>query len=223
MHKAQPSLQDYRGPAPFIEEQTNKLIQDYTRTLDEIGNLYKEQDDSLLTFENTLKKLHIQDGEAANLSAQITLPAMVSVDKDSRDMSNKCKKKLVDFWVGIYSREDVYKTLKQFDSKITREGVQLPTVEDKRLLERTLKLFERNGLSLPKEKRDRVIELRTQISELCNTFERRLNEDVTTVAFTSEELDGCEKEFIASLVKKELDGTTKHLVGMKVRSDDLIS
>lgn len=213
--EGQSQLIDFRVSASLLEELTNKLLEDYNKTLDDIGAL---KGSSNITVENTLRSMHAQDGEAAALSAKLTLPAMVSTDKDVRDVSNKSKNRLYDFWSNIYSlREDVYLTLKQLEQKVAAGEASLPTNEDKRILDKTLKLFERNGLSLPAEKRSALVELRTQASELSNLFQKRVNEDVTVVPFTKEDLEGCEPDFIASLTQKEMDGTLKYLVGMKVK------
>lgn len=213
MQSATPFLLDFRTSAENIEEDTTQLVSEYEKVLDEIGTL-KESD---VTFENSIKRMHLQDGEAATLSARITLPAMVSGDKEARDTANKCKKRLYDFWNGIYSlRDDVYATLKAFEKKVATKEATLSTEEDKRILERTLKLFERNGLSLSKEKRAQLVELRKKASELSNTFERRLNEDTTAVAFTAEELEGCEQIFIDSLKQVAHEGGPKYSVSMKV-------
>lgn len=49
------------------------------------------------------------------------------------------------------------------------------------MLDKIVEGFERNGLGLPKEKRDRLKELKTRISDLCIDYQKNLNEDTTTL------------------------------------------
>lgn len=62
-----------------------------------------------------------------------------------------------------------------------------------------LRDYRRNGLALEKEKRDEVTDLKKKISEKEVQFQKNLNEDKTRHAFTVEELEGMNDDFISSL------------------------
>lgn len=65
-----------------------------------------------------------------------------------------------------------------------------------------LEFFERNGLGLEKSKKERLQEVKKEISELCIKFQQNLNEDTTALLFTKEELEGMSEDFLNSLTKE---------------------
>lgn len=95
------------------------------------------------------------------------------------------------------------------------------------VLDKQLETFERNGLGLPKEEREKLKALKKStrlhplhfvlkiawdlsawcayvgMSELCIQFQQNINEDKTSREFTKEELAGMPDDFIESLGKSE--------------------
>ena len=61
---------------------------------------------------------------------------------------------------------------------------------DRRFQREALDAFEDAGVALPADRQNRVRELREQITQLSQTFERRLREDRTELAFSKTELAG---------------------------------
>jgi len=91
---------------------------------------------------------------------------------------------------------------------------------DQRLLDKTLLLFRRNGLDLPKDKQELFQKVQLKITELENKFIQNINESVVTLSFTLPELEGCSQNFINGLTKKivkDTDGKeqTKYIVNLK--------
>lgn len=56
--------------------------------------------------------------------------------------------------------------------------------------------YERLGLNLSKETRERVEQLKTAIGENCIRFQQNLNEENTMLYFTEDELAGMPADFI---------------------------
>jgi thimet oligopeptidase len=95
------------------------------------------------------------------------------------------------------------------------------------VLDKQLETFERNGLGLPKEEREKLKALKKStrlhplhfvlkiawdlsawcayvgMSELCIQFQQNINEDKTSREFTKEELAGMPDDFIENLGKSE--------------------
>lgn len=105
-------------------------------------------------------------------------------------------------------REDVFKALKAV--KDAQYNALKP--DEQRVLTRMLRDYERNGLGLPKEKRDKVKELKTKLSGICIEFQKNISEDNTSHAFTEEELEGLPADFVEQLKK---DDTGKRVVSLK--------
>ena len=93
-------------------------------------------------------------------------------------------------------RDDVYQACKGAAAKLSDQSE-----ESQRFVRRVLRDFERNGLSLPVESRDRIKEIQTRISELGITFARNLGEETTLLDFEETELEGMPKEFFEKLNK----------------------
>jgi Zn-dependent oligopeptidase len=182
-----------------IRESTDRIIERHGKAVEII---VKTTDNS---FNSTFGALALADGNAATATAECILPALVSADKASREAASQAKKHLNEMWQTVYARKDIYDVLKGSSQTNLKD-------QEKRLVDKTLQAFERNGMALPDDKRAKLTELRKDISNLASTFEQNINEDVTMISFTQDELEGLPEDFIASL--KEGEGG-KLFVGMK--------
>lgn len=181
-----------------------KIIADSTKVQDAVAALQ----DGEHTFANTVKALANDELISDTLAANCYFPSYVSTDKATRDASTEANKKIEAFGIESNMREDVYQSLLKYKAK----GEQLGPV-DQRLLDKQLETFERNGLGLPKEEREKLKALKKRMSELCIQFQQNINEDKTSREFTKEELAGMPDDFIESLGKSE-DGQ-KYVVTLK--------
>ena len=78
--------------------------------------------------------------------------------------------------------------------------------EDKRYLRHWLRDFRRNSRALGEEEREKVVERKKRVSELCIDFQKNLNEDNSSLSFTLAELEGLPSDSVEGLEKKERDG-----------------
>ncbi|MBI3565950.1 MAG: Zn-dependent oligopeptidase [Elusimicrobia bacterium] len=146
------------------------------------------------TFDNTPWALDRAMYDLSDHTAADVFLQQVSLSSAVRDASNQCDVMLAQFGVEVYSREDLYKALKEYAAKDeTLRG------EDARLLEKTLLDFKRSGLELTPEKRAALREIRKKIAGLESAFGRAINESKEYALMTRAQLEGAPEDLIARL------------------------
>jgi len=156
----------------------------------------------LRTFDNTPGALDQIGADLSDQTASDTFLKYVSISSSVRDAGNECETVLGKFSVDMYSREDLYRALKDYAAK----GEAL-TGEGKRLVDKQLLDFKRSGLELPKEERQAVVDTRKKLVELEATFGKNINEYKDFALFEESELGGLPQDFVARLEK--VDGKFK--------------
>jgi thimet oligopeptidase len=111
----------------------------------------------------------------------MALLSAVHPDKAIRDASEACDLKYQAFSSAFLQNAKVYALLKQ--------GVPADDI-DRRYRRDLLDSFEDAGVALPAAKQARAQALSTDITRLSQSFDRRIRESKTRVAFTEAELDG---------------------------------
>jgi Zn-dependent oligopeptidase len=157
------------------------------------------------TFENTPWALDRALYDLSDQTASDTFLEQVAVSSSVRDAGNQCDVMLSQFGVDVYSREDLYKAIKEYAAK--NEPLK---GEDARLLEKTLLDFRRSGLELPPATRAQVSEIRKTLAKLEADFGKNINESKDYALFTRAELDGAPESFVAKL---DMEGD-KYKVGV---------
>jgi thimet oligopeptidase len=150
------------------------------------------------TFDNTPWAFDRTLFDLSDKTAADTFLEQVSTSASVRDAGNQCEILLSQFNVDVFSREDLYKALKDYAAK--KEPLK---GEDARLLDKTLLDFRRSGLELPPKTRDEVSGLRKRIAKLESQFGKNINDSKDFVLMTKDQLDGMPEDFIAKL---ERDG-----------------
>ena len=126
----------------------------------------------------------------------------VSVSSAVRSAGNDCETEVGKFFIEVFSREDLYKALKDYAAK----GEALKG-DSARLLEKQLLDFRRSGLELPASDRAQLTIMRKRLTELESKFSSNINESKDFALFTREEMEGAPEDFIARLEK--VDGKYK--------------
>ncbi|TRY92582.1 hypothetical protein DNTS_020499 [Danionella cerebrum] len=183
-----------------IRHRTEKLIQRIKQAYDTVGLV----DIGKVCVENTLQVVADAKADYAASRHVLDFPQYVSPCKEVRQASTEADKRLSDFDVEVSMREDVFQRLLALQEKQSSD--LLP--ESQRFLGRLLKLGKRNGLHLSKEIQEEIKSISKQISELSIDFNQNLNEEVTVLLFSKEELVGLAQSYLNGLEKTE-DGRYK--------------
>ncbi|KAK9816736.1 hypothetical protein WJX72_004381 [[Myrmecia] bisecta] len=155
------------------------------------------------TWETTLGALAEDDARFSVVESMCTFPKDVSSDKAIRNAATEAASKLSAYGVEAGSRHDVYLAVQAFDKTGKAKD---PPAEAQRFLERTLRNFKRKGLHLEAEKRDKVKELNTRLSELGIQFQKNLGEENTKLYFAREELAGLPDSYFEGRETRSEDG-----------------
>lgn len=180
----------------------DKLVSKSNQLIDQLVQI----DESEQTFSNVIVPLGQMECYWQTIYSSLTFPQFVSTDKNVRDASISINKELDEFSIEKSMRKDLYKIVSNAASKHASLSQ-----EDSRLIEKIMKDYERNGMSLPDDKQDRLKIIKKRLSDIAIDFSSTMNEDVTFLLFTKEELSGCPQDYIDRL---ELDGQ-KYKVTMK--------
>lgn len=177
-----------------------KTVSEINRSLESLVGTYESQIDGItataprdpVNFASTFGELAKADGHASLMSAELTLPALVSSDSSVRSASSKAKQQLQQMWARAYARPDLYSRLWS-----ARETASTP--EEQYFVARVLGKFRQAGAALSGETREEFLKLDKQCMALAAQIEQNINEDCTTVPFNEEELDGCSEDFLKAL------------------------
>lgn len=178
-----------------ILKRTDELIERSKKVYDAIGALKPDQ----VTYQNCLKALCDDTTEYHTAKSNLDFPQHVSTDKDIRSASTEADRKLSEFEVEVSMRKDVFDNLVAF-----QKNNKTPlTSEASRVLDRLIKLGQRNGLHLPEEVQTEIKAIKSRMSSLSIDFSKNLNEENTVLEFSNKDLVGLPDDFINSLEKTE--------------------
>ena len=190
----------------------------YSYTPSEITKIYQSEQDRLLerlneigaqpketaTLESSFLALELATTEFINNVYPLIFLKDVSTDEEVRKASGAASEKMGQFFVEIFAREDLYRSLKSASEK----AKDLQPAE-KKLVDETLAGFIRNGLALAPAQRQIFIEKKQAIISRQESFQRRVAEGTKNfVLVDATELEGMSDEFIKGL-EKTADGEFK--------------
>lgn len=196
--------------AETILSETERLIADAERLDNEIGSIPIEK----ATIENVIKPYADLENRQAGLTNQLSFYQHVSEDKALREASNKADALFRKYGIEAGLREDVFRVINKvyLDNKDNSEL----TPEDKRFMEKVNKQYERNGLSLPLETRDKIKALKQELSSLALKFSSNLSEETGFNLYSKEQLKGVPQDVINAFEKVEQeDGSVKYKMTFK--------
>ncbi len=150
------------------------------------------------TFENTPWALDRTLFDLSDETAADTFLEQVSTSAAVRDAGSQCEVLLSQFNVDVFSREDLYKALKEYAAK--KEPLR---GEDARLLDKTLLDYRRSGLELPPKTRDEVAGLRKRIAKLESDFGKNINESKDYALLSRAQLDGVPEDLLSKLERED--------------------
>jgi thimet oligopeptidase len=155
------------------------------------------------TVDTTLLRFEQAMGDISDATMPLSMMSYVYPDPAISAEGSDCEEKTGIFMVGVYTRRDLYNAI---------HGVTPRTPDESRLYNKTIRLFEKNGLSLPDDRLSKVRDMMANLSRLETRFSTNLNNDNTTLEFTPQELSGVPGTVLVGF-KKNDRGT--YLVTMK--------
>lgn len=202
--------------AEQIATETERLIAQSRATQDAVAALPASE----RTLESVVLALADDEADFSTLTSNVVFPGYVHPDKAVRDAGNAAQERIQAFEIESGMRQDIYEAL--LDVKRKHESSPLDS-DHQRLLDRMLRDFERLGLSLPIDKRERVRALKERLSSLTIAFQKNLNEDNTVLNFTRSQLEGLPDDFIDALPRVEQEQESEEpLYSVSLRYPDLM-
>ena len=152
------------------------------------------------SFQRSFEELSKADGEAAFRSIQCVLPSLVSGDADARKASVDAKMKLTKMWSDTYTCPRLYNLILN-----SKDSWSSP--EEQQLVTRTLQEFRKNGMEISNiTDRAECNKLQNRISDIELQCEQAINENVSNVLFSKDELKGVPEDVVSSLPIDEKSG-----------------
>jgi thimet oligopeptidase len=200
---AQPATTEWKLQWKWTPDQIHgagqRVMTEADRRYDAIANMK----DAERTFDNTIRGMEQVGTWAGEEIGPPLFLKYVSTDEKIRDAGDSLEVVFSRWAIKTQAREDLYAALKAAVKKDPPK-----TAIEKRLVEKMTLDFQLNGLDLPKEKRDRVTELKQKISDLGIAFDTNLNEAQDSLLLTREELVGMPDSYVERLEKAK-DGRYK--------------
>ncbi len=115
----------------------------------------------------------------------------VHPDADVRDAAEQCMQDYTDF-------DDSLSLSREFYERVAAIDLEPLSASERLMVENELREFRKSGVDRDQATRDRVRELKREITELGNTFDRTIREDTRYVEATVDRLDGLPQDWIDS-------------------------
>lgn len=181
-----------------INQLTKELIEKQIQVYDKIASIEHP------TLENVLVPYTEYHNENYFLEAQLVFYLSVSTEKSIRDASVEGEKAIDKNSVEQGLRLDIFQVFKKLADNVKHEELD---PETRRLLDKILLNFKRNGLDLPETKRDLFKNYKLRLSELSVEFGQNLNEQNEYLLFTKLDLEGVPEDVIGQF--EMVDGKYK--------------
>ncbi|MBC7386491.1 MAG: Zn-dependent oligopeptidase [Cryobacterium sp.] len=153
----------------------------------EIDTLKKKPFLSQWWIKNSLLAFETAMADFSDRVEPLTFLSNVSTDAGLRAESTACEEKVGQFLPTLFVDPALYHTLKR--------GIPFSSAE-RRLRSETLREFEKNGMALSSDKLSTLKNLKQKLATLQTQFSQNLNNDVSTVTFSKDELSGVPKNFV---------------------------
>ncbi|MFH2202053.1 MAG: M3 family metallopeptidase [Elusimicrobiota bacterium] len=140
----------------------------------------------------------VSDLKAATAAAAFL--KYVSTDKQVREASHDCETKVQKYLIDVYGRQGLYAAFKELAAA---DGDL--EVDERRLLEMTVRDFERLGQGLAPVKHARYLLLSKLLVEMKGRFGRNLSRDQGFLAVREKELAGLPEDYVKRLEKWHYD------------------
>ncbi|KAI8969624.1 Metalloprotease [Trametes punicea] len=176
---------------------TKDAIAEYRALEDRVAALKPEE----CTFESVFLTLAHGENKFNAIVEPLSFYQNVSPSKELRDASNEAEVMVRDFGVESSMRIDVFRAKRAAERNIKDSGKKL-SPEEQRLVEKMILDGTRAGLALPDAEREKLTQLKKELSQACLEFSKNFNEENGVVSFTLDELKGVPADVISGYTKR---------------------
>jgi thimet oligopeptidase len=161
--------------------------------------------DDKRTFKDSFEAFDLITADYGETVARLSFMKDIHPDQAVRDAGAACEERAGKYSVALSARKDLYLAMKGYLANAGKND-KLDD-QQKRLVELTMLDFKRNGLELSDADRQKLVDLRSRLTELQTKFSKNLNDDKTTFTVKKEDLEGLPDDFIAAHEDPKKKGT----------------
>jgi len=178
-----------------IKSLYDKSVSEFEEKIKNILSIKKEDrnfNNTVASFENAL----------ASLNYKINIPIFlgyVSPDPDIRNAATDLELKMGKYFVDIFTREDIFNAIDEYSKNIKENLDEV----DKRLLDKIIYAFKKNGLYGDEKTRKKVKKLLKDLVELEVEFAKNIRETRDYIEVDEKSLDGLDENYKKRLKKNE--------------------
>jgi thimet oligopeptidase len=178
-----------------IKSLYDKSVSEFEEKIKNILSIKKEDrnfNNTVASFENAL----------ADLNYKINIPIFlgyVSTDPDIRNAATDLELKMGKYFVDIFTREDIFNAIDEYSKNIKENLDEV----DKRLLDKIIYAFKKNGLYGDEKTRKKVKKLLKDLVELEVEFSKNIRETRDYIEVDEKSLDGLDENYKKRLKKNE--------------------
>jgi len=173
----------------------DKSVSEFEEKIKNILSIKKED----RNFKNTVASF---ENALANLNYEINIPIFlgyVSTEPDIRNAATDLELKMGKYFVDIFTREDIFNAIDEYSKNIKENLDEV----DKRLLDKIIYAFKKNGLYGDEKTRKKVKKFLKDLVELEVEFAKNIRETRDYIEVDEKSLDGLDKNYKKRLKKNE--------------------
>jgi Zn-dependent oligopeptidase len=145
MDSKSPNCLRFDHTAEQIKTLTESSIKEFTSLIDSVANLEGPR-----TFENTIIPIAKLDYDNYCVESNLTFYKDIGAEKDLREASLASNEQFDEYGINQWMRHDFYLAINAYKKQAQENGEWAKLgAEDQRYVDRLIRDFERNGLSLP--------------------------------------------------------------------------
>jgi len=179
----------------------DKSVSEFEEKIKNILSVKKEE----RNFNNTVKAF---ENALSELNYKVNIPIFlgyVSTDADIRNAATELELKVGKYFVDIFTREDIFNVIDDYSKNIKENLDEV----DRRLLDKILYAFKKNGLYGDEKTRKKVKKLLKDLVELEVEFAKNIRETRDYIKVDEEALKGLDENYKKRLKKS---GNGKYVI-----------
>ncbi|KXN88219.1 Thimet oligopeptidase [Leucoagaricus sp. SymC.cos] len=194
---------EWNHSAEEITSLTKKAIDEDRALQDKVAALQPKD----CNFDSVFTALAYAETTLDAITEPLAFYQNVSPSKELRDASNEAEALVRNYGVESSMRLDVFKAKVAAQKNLKESGEwDKLSPEQQRLVEKLILDGTRAGLALNDADREKLKELKKELSQTCLDFSKNFNEENGVITFTLEELKGVPNDVVSGYTKRTEDG-----------------